>query len=219
MARALRVVSVERGVDPRDYALVAFGGAGPMHATAVADELSMDRILCPPTSGVLAALGLVVSERRRDAQRSVLLSGRDLDAGAVASAFAELADRARAALAEPGAGLRAVYELRYRGQAFELPVEVEGEAPAEPEALRQAFAGAHDERYGYADDEAGVEVVTVRATATTPGPDVTLAGDEGAPEAIAGPAVVPLPEATVLVPAGWSGRHDATGTLVLERVG
>jgi N-methylhydantoinase A len=246
MARALRVVSVERGVDPRDYALVAFGGAGPMHATAVADELSMDRILCPPTSGVLAALGLVVSERRRDAQRSVLLSGASLDADAVAEVFGELADRARAALDEPVAGMRAVYALRYRGQAFELPVEVEGESPAEPGALRGAFAAAHEERYGYVEPEGEVELVTVRVTATAPGPELELSpppdaggqepaarrsavfgGEEietavwegpPAPGArVVGPAVCELPESTVVVAPGWEGSVDPTGALALRR--
>ena len=78
MVRALRVVTVERGVDPRHYALMPFGGAGPMHAAALADELQMDRILCPRASGVLSALGLIASERRRDTARTVLLSGKEL---------------------------------------------------------------------------------------------------------------------------------------------
>ena len=246
MARALRVVSVERGVDPRDYALVAFGGAGPMHATAVADELGMERILCPPTSGVLAALGLVVSERRRDAQRSVLLSGAALSGEAVERTFAELAERARAALDEPGAALRAVYELRYRGQAFELPVEVAGEEAAEPGALAEAFAAAHRDRYGYVDAEGEVELVTVRVTATAPGPDVELARPRGAGESepagsraavfggaevetavwrgtpapgaeLTGPAVCELPESTLVVDQGWRGTVDATGAIALRR--
>ncbi len=79
MLRALRVMTVERGVDPRELALLAFGGAGPLHAAAIAQELDMSTILCPRASGVLAALGLVVSERRRDVQRSVLLSQESLD--------------------------------------------------------------------------------------------------------------------------------------------
>ena len=182
MARALRVVSVRRGVDPRRYALLAFGGAGPMHAGPVADELGMDRILCPPASGVLAALGLVVSERRRDAQRSVLRSGRELTADAVVADWEELASRARAALDSPGAPVRATYELRYRGQAFELPVEVQDE-PAGPEQLRKAFEATHEERYGYRDDQAEVELVTIRVTATVPGPDLDLeAAGAGEPE-------------------------------------
>src|SRR5215208_5247048 len=83
MVRALRVMTVERGVDPRGLALLAFGGAGPLHAAAIAEELGMTRILCPRASGVLAALGLVVSDCRRDAQRSVLLSGDELTAEAL----------------------------------------------------------------------------------------------------------------------------------------
>jgi N-methylhydantoinase A len=165
MARALRVMTVERGVDPRGYALLAFGGAGPMHAAAIARELGMTRILCPPTSGVLAALGLVVGERRRDAQRSLLLSGPELDGEALGSAFAELAARVREELDAPDASLRATYELRYRGQAFELPVAREGAEPAPAGDLRAAFAAAHEERYGYEDAEAEVELVTLRVTA------------------------------------------------------
>ena len=78
MVRALRVMTVERGVDPRELALLCFGGAGGLHAADIAEELGMTRILCPRASGVLAALGLVVSERRRDVQRSVLLAGDEL---------------------------------------------------------------------------------------------------------------------------------------------
>src|SRR5204863_8966481 len=75
MARAVRVMTVERGIDPRDLALLAFGGAGPLHAAAIAAELDMRRIVVPRASGVLSALGLVVSERRRDLVESVLLAG------------------------------------------------------------------------------------------------------------------------------------------------
>jgi N-methylhydantoinase A len=216
-----------------------------MHATAVAEELGMERILCPPTSGVLAALGLVVSERRRDAQRSVLLAGAELSAAAVGHVFDELARRAGDALDEPGAALRAVYELRYRGQAFELPVEVAGDAPGEPGALRDAFAAAHEERYGYVEAEGEVELVTVRVTATAPGEEVELAppgggavepegtrpavfgGEEmeaavwrGAPAPgarLTGPAVCELPESTLVVAPGWEGTVDTTGAIALRR--
>src|SRR5215208_6932781 len=101
MVRALRVMTVERGVDPRGMALLAFGGAGGLHAADIADELGMGRILCPRASGVLAALGLVVSDRRRDAQRSVLLSGDELTDEALEREAADLAGRARQQL---GAG-------------------------------------------------------------------------------------------------------------------
>ena len=120
MVRALRVVTVERGVDPRRFALLPFGGAGPMHAAALADELGMERVLCPRASGVLSALGLIASERRRDTARTVLLSGADLTAARIAAEVAELRESIGAGL--PEAVAEATYELRYRGQAFELGI-------------------------------------------------------------------------------------------------
>ncbi|HWE09278.1 MAG TPA: hydantoinase/oxoprolinase family protein [Solirubrobacteraceae bacterium] len=245
MVRALRVVTVQRGIDPRRYALLAFGGAGPLHAAQIAAELGIEEIVCPRASGVLAALGLVVSPRRRDVQRSVFLSGEALTAAAVAELVGELGDQARGELHEPDADLRAVYELRYRGQAFELAVEA-GLTP-DPDALRDAFESQHEERYGYRDTEQELELVTLRVSATIPGADVSLkhahGGDEpergrrratldgeeveldvlrGTPvpgTEIAGPAVVELPESTLLVPPGWSGSVDDTGTVHVRRDG
>jgi len=242
MVRALRVMTVERGVDPRELALLAFGGAGGLHAADIAEELGMTRILCPRTSGVLAALGLVVSERRRDAQRSVLLSGEALSGEALEREGGALAERARAQLGSADAEVRVTAELRYRGQAFELAVE----AATDAGALREAFHAAHEEAYGFCDPEGEVELVTLRATATEPGPDVdagaagavgagarrstrtaTFGGEEhetavltGEPApgtAIAGPALVELPEATLAVPPGWAGEVLASGTIRLER--
>jgi N-methylhydantoinase A len=241
MLRALRVVTVQRGVDPRRYALMAFGGAGGLHAAQIADELRIDTILCPRASGVLAALGLVVSPRRRDVQRSVLLSGAGLTAEAIGETVAELGERAREAMREPHAELQAIYELRYRGQSFELPVQAA--ADATPEQLREAFERVHDERYGYRDEEQELELVTIRVTATTQGAEVQLAGrdDHPSPERgrrratvegqeielevlrgtpdpgtrIAGPAVIELPESTVLIPPRWTGAVDETGTIKL----
>src|SRR5579884_1790801 len=149
MIRALRVVTVQRGIDPRRYALMAFGGAGGLHAAQIADELGIDTVLCPRASGVLAALGLVVSPRRRDVQRSVLWSGEELSAEAISDAVSELGVRAREAMHEPKAELHTVYELRYRGQSFELPIAAGLEAT--PEELRDGFEREHEERYGYRD--------------------------------------------------------------------
>ncbi len=171
MVRALRVMTVERGVDPRELALLCFGGAGGLHAADIAEELGMTRILCPRASGVLAALGLVVSDRRRDVQRSVLLAGGTLTDEALARETAELAERAREQLGDAEAEVRVTAELRYRGQAFELAVVAHDSA----EELREAFHAAHEEAYGFRDPEGEVELVTLRATATEPGPDVDAA--------------------------------------------
>jgi N-methylhydantoinase A len=251
MVRALRVVTVQRGIDPRRYALLAFGGAGPLHAAAIASELGITHIVCPRASGVLAALGLVVSPRRRDVQRSVFLTGDALTAQAVAEVVAELGTAAREQLHEPEAELRAVYELRYRGQAFELAVE--GALEPDPAELREAFESLHEERYGYRDAEQALELVTLRVSATMPGADVSLDEAAGAhdgardpePEratrtatldgeavevavlrgspapgsAIEGPAVVELPESTLLVPHRWAGEVDATGTIHIRAQG
>jgi N-methylhydantoinase A len=247
MARALRVVSVERGADPRRYTLLPFGGAGPMHAAAVADELGMTRVLCPPASGVLAALGLVVGERRRDVQRSVLRRGEALSDETVQSDWEQLGQRARDELGDPRAPLRATFDLRYAGQAFELPV-ARGDAPPGADELREAFAAVHEERYGYRDADSEVELVTLRMTAAVPGPPLDLeaaATDEsdsrepvgerdtifdgqshrarlwrGAPAAgarFAGPAVCELAGATLVVPPGWVARSMPTGALLMER--
>jgi N-methylhydantoinase A len=246
MTRALRVVTVERGIDPRDHALVAFGGAGPLHAVAIADELGIDHVIAPRASGVLAALGLVVAPRRRDAQRSVLRAGATLTAQAVARDVAELAAAARDALGAPDAEVAATYALRYRGQAFELVVEQSAEPT--PEQLREAFEAAHEQRYGYRDAEQEVELVTVRVRALVtspaadgaelpapartrePRPAARAARLDGREQRlavwrgelppgleIAGPAVCELPESTLLVPAGWSGGVRASGAVELRR--
>src|SRR5207253_2371396 len=94
MAAAARVMTVERGLDPRDFALLAFGGAGPMHACGIAEELGMTRVIVPAASGVLSALGMVVSERRVDSVESVLLKGDDLTREAVDEAVSRAAARA-----------------------------------------------------------------------------------------------------------------------------
>jgi N-methylhydantoinase A len=243
MARALRVVTVERGVDPRGHALLAFGGAGPLHATQIADELGIDRVLCPRASGVLAALGLVVSPGRRDAQRSVLLSGRQLTAERVTETVAELAAQARDALSDPAAQITVTYELRYRGQSFELAVARDMEPTLDD--LRQGFEAQHQELYGYVDPELELELVTIRASArsTAAALELTLPSDEHPPGRsrrrailpegeielevltgtpapgmeLAGPAVIELPETTLLIPPGWDATVHPTGTLILQR--
>jgi N-methylhydantoinase A len=219
MVRAVRVLTVERGIDPRRFALIAFGGAGPLHAVAIAEQLGIGTVLCPRASGVLAALGLIASPRRRDVQRTVLLSGDALSHQAIERVTAELGAQAQAALRVDDADLRGVFELRYRGQSFELAVTAPGLAPA-PAQLRELFEREHEERYGYSDPEQELELVTVRVSATAPGAE--LASDPGAGRVenaarIDGPTVIPLPTSTVLVPAGWSATVDAAQAIRMER--
>ena len=147
MVRALRVVSVEQGLDPRDFALVAFGGAGPLHACALADELGMTTVLVPAAAGVLSALGLVAADERRDAVRSYVVP------------LAEAGEL-------PGEGEA---DLRYVGQSFELTI------PLGP-ALAERYHAAHVERYGYADAARPLELVAVRTAEMRPAPRLTVTG-------------------------------------------
>jgi N-methylhydantoinase A len=183
MLGALRVMSIERGIDPRGFALMPFGGAGPLHAAALAQELGIRRVLCPRTSGVLSALGLAAAAPRRDLARSVLLGGEALSAGDVRRQRAELLAQAAQALGTTPARARVRYELRYRGQSFELPVEEEltdigapGLAPAE---LRAAFAREHERRYGYSDTAAEIELVTMRSSVWGAAPEAALGAARG----------------------------------------
>jgi N-methylhydantoinase A len=165
LVRALRVATVERGVDPRAFALMPFGGAGPMHAAAIAAELGMETLLCPRAGGVLSALGLLSSERRRDTARTVMLHGPALTAERIAEEVEALRDAIGAGLAE--ARVEPVYEMRYRGQAFELPVP--GGPRPDPAELAEAFAAEHERRYSYRDPAAEVELVTIRMALVEPG--------------------------------------------------
>ena len=147
MVRALRVVSVEQGLDPRDFALVAFGGAGPLHACALAEELGMGTVLVPAAAGVLSALGLVAADERRDSVRSFVVP------------LAEAGE-----LPQEGEA-----DLRYTGQSFELTVPL-------GEGLAERFHEAHAERYGYADPDRPLELVAVRTAEIREAPPVEIAG-------------------------------------------
>jgi N-methylhydantoinase A len=236
MVRALRVVTVERGIDPRGFALLPFGGAGPMHAAAIAAELGIKRILCPRAGGVLSALGLCASERRRDTTRTVMLSGTDFNAARIAAEVDELASRIGGTLdhAEP----EVVYELRYAGQAFELPIP--GSTRPDPTDLAARFEQAHEERYGHRDPDGEVVLVHIRLALVAPGPRPSLvAAGAGAPQELSrkvclegewletpvlrgeppaglsaeGPVIFELPEATFVVPPGWDAGVDDAGTI------
>jgi N-methylhydantoinase A/oxoprolinase/acetone carboxylase beta subunit len=211
MAGAVRVMTVERGIDPRALTLVAFGGAGPMHGAAVADELGMRRVLVPPASSVLSALGMVASERRVDLVESVLLTGDALTGAAVSDAIDRLAEAARSQLATEGE-VRAAFDVRYVGQAFELTVR----SDSEPDAIRSAFDNAHEERYGFKDPDAEIELVTIRVSYAQSGSPLPREEPE-AREEVSGPALRRALETTVVIPEGWIAWVDGDGAWVLER--
>ena len=212
MAGAVRVMTVERGIDPRELTLVAFGGAGPMHGAAVAEELGMTRVLVPPASGVLSAVGMVVSERRVDLVESVLLAGDALTRAAVTAVIERLNADARDQLGSDDGEVRAAFDVRYVGQAFELTVRTE----PEPDAIRSAFDNAHEERYGFTDPDAEIELVTVRVSFAQPGSPLPREEPDGAAE-VTGPALRRALETTVVIPDGWVGWVDDDGAWVLER--
>jgi len=173
MARAIRVISVQRGHDPRDYTLVAFGGAGPLHAARLARELDIARILVPRSPGILCAMGLLLTDLRADFASTRLLPLGAAAVSEIAAAFAALDARAAAWFAQEHIGedrrrtLRTV-DMRYAGQNYELPVPL----PAGPitartlDVLAQGFAEAHRRMYGFVAESEPVQLVTFRIEAT-----------------------------------------------------
>jgi N-methylhydantoinase A len=172
MERALRVVSVERGYDPRDFTLVAFGGAGPLHATTLADALDVPRVVVPRTAGVLSALGLLVSDVLYDYSVSRVRAWDEVTPGTLSDVLDDFRAAAGDRLAAEGrAGESVVFEpsldLRYAGQSFELSVPVpDGDVDDDTlAALAERFHERHRTRYGHAYPEEPVELVTVRLRA------------------------------------------------------
>jgi N-methylhydantoinase A len=174
MAKAIRVISVQRGHDPRDYALCAFGGAGPLHAARLAAELEITRILVPRNPGILCALGLLLSDLRRDFSRSRLLALDEAAPARIEDVFRGLEAEADAWLdaegiaAEARATTRSI-DMRYAGQNFELSVVADDAA-----LLAERFAQAHTRAYGYAHPHDPVQCVTFRLSATAMVPKASL---------------------------------------------
>jgi N-methylhydantoinase A/oxoprolinase/acetone carboxylase beta subunit len=243
MARALAHVSVEQGHDPRQFTLVPFGGAGPMHACELAESLGIRSIFIPRYPGVLSALGMALADQTRDYRRSILRPAESVDDAALASLFAPILEQARAE-APPGARLLPSLDVRYRGQSFELTVPVANSVAA----TQAAFHGLHSHRYGYARPERPLEFVTLRVHSTLPS---SFAVPETPPEPgearqsyrrvwftdgwqeaaiilrarlapgdlVEGPALLVQQDATTVVAPGWGGRVDTAGNLLLARGG
>ena len=206
MEQALRVVTVERGVDPSALALVAFGGAGPLHACSLADALGMAAVIVPARAGVLSAVGMLCAPRQQEVVRSwpTPAEQEGLD-----RALEELAGEARE---QVGGGesvsVTTLVDVRYAGQSHELTVAT----PAD-------FHDEHERRNGYSRPDAPVEVVLLRARASLEPPvraeDLPAEARKGA----AGPTTIAEPDCTIYVPDGWEAEPGELGALVLRRRG
>lgn len=231
VARALRRVSVQRGIDPRGCVLVAFGGGGPLHGCALADALGMRRMLVPPHAGVLSALGLAIAPERREAASSVM---RDA-AGMTRRELGRIRrDLIAAAAVMRAPRLDARLRVRYEGQGYELDVPFS--ASDDGRSVARRFAELHQSRYGFVLARS-IEIVAARVAAL--GRHVPLRLGAGAPSGrgarrpargrpsgasrhavartVRGPRVVTLPDATMVVDRGWSARPLPIGGWLLER--
>ena len=245
MERALRVISVERGFDPAEFVLVAFGGAGALHVAELVERLGAKQALVPPDPGLLSAYGMLAAPPTRELSRTLLVSSSDLDQEArFAGAFQDMESRAVQEMVEEGNDPDSItvhhwVDARYQGQSFELRVPREGWAAA--------FHKAHEERYGYARPETPVEAVTLRAVAEAPALPLSPAR---LPEARAeppthpgtaycqgneiqvrrvwrkdllsghtleGPAIVLEYSSTTWLPPGWLLEVDDWGSLLLSK--
>lgn len=197
MERAIRVVSVERGYDPRDFALAAFGGCGGLHACEIAEELGIETVIVPQNAGVLSALGMLMADAVHDYSAGVL-GIADLE-----REFAKLEKRARQE--SPKAKIERSADLRYKGQSYELNVPWP----------KGDFHRAHEKVYGYAAKDREVEVVTIRVRAREARLAFKTSPDKR--ESGRGPALIPSYGSTTLVPRGWNYVTDRAGNLVLRR--
>ncbi|MEQ8451482.1 MAG: hydantoinase/oxoprolinase family protein [Nitratireductor sp.] len=246
MIGAVRVVSVERGHDPRDFTLVPFGGAGPLHGCALAGLLGITRVLVPPAPGVLCADGLLAADLKAEFSRTLPKAG-PVDVAAAATIFADLETQARRWLesenvAAQNRRIARVALLRYHGQGGEIAVAW-GETADE---IERGFAAAHQALYGFTLD-AAIELITLRVEATgltaRVAPESLAPGDPleaydhvpvhlgsgqatvpvvdraglGAGARFAGPMVLTQLDTTTLVPPGWNAIVHPTGALILTR--
>ena len=245
MTRALRVMSVERGLDPHLFTLVSFGGAGGLHVCDLADALGMQRALVPANSGVLSALGMVISPPSRTLSHTVSRLLQSVSPQELADKFAQLTAVGRNELIAEGADAatlqcRCEVDLMYRGQSFPLTLPWVDHAQTEAE-----FHAHHERRYGHRMPQS-VELVSIRVNIRTPArslagsastssekqsvgtatlfgisaPVTMLSRDQLTPgQIIAGPALITEVVATTYVAPNWSARVDAAGHLQLERLG
>ena len=172
MANALRLVSIHRGYDPRDFVLVAFGGAGPVHANRIAAELEVPTLLVPNSPGIFSATGLLVTDLKHDFSVTMIQRAEDLDTDAVERAFAQMLEKGHIVLARESTpaermSFQRAADMRYQGQSFELTIPLPDQ-PLANDALSgvlEAFHRGHEQAYGFAAPEEPVEFVNLRVTA------------------------------------------------------
>lgn len=243
MTRAIRSVTVERGYDPRGYTLAAFGGAGPMHAAALAEALDIEEIIIPRACGVLSAFGLLAADEKYDAVRTIRSPLSSVTPRRLDQTLENLAGILRANAAHP-ANTQTTYhaDLRYAGQSFELMVPLQ--RPVEIGRLAEAFHREHERSHGYRLEEP-IELVNLRTAVVTPGetPTVEFRGGDGDPldtrraffdeefvstpvfrwtelspdQQLSGPTIVDHPESTVVIPPNWTATIRPDGSIILGR--
>jgi N-methylhydantoinase A len=220
MVSAIKEISIANGYDPRDFALLAYGGAGPMHATAIADELEMTRVLVPVGPGNFAAFGSLISDLRRDYARTRTVNLATADWGELDAVFAEIEAQARRDLLAEGVpperiALSRAGGMRYLGQSWELQVELP-EAVESVAGMQAAFADVHDRRFGsIADAALGPRPVWFDGEwFDTPVYDRARLPAQAR---LSGPLVVEEGGATTIVPPHWSVVVLDHGELLLER--
>ena len=241
MEKAIRVVSIERGNDPRNFSLLAFGGAGPLHAVALAKALSIKEVVVPVMPGALSAYGILVSDVVRDFSRTMLLRASSEWHSELNGQFEEMEKVATAGFRNEGWQEKLRFarsvDVRYQGQGYELNVPFSSK-------LLSGFHAEHQKRYGYSHPEREVELVTVRLRATIPSrvkaKGAELSRNRAKPEfqqvwfdgrrsktaiwrrdslpsrKVAGPAIITEYSATTVVPAHWSVRAAVTGDLIIN---
>jgi N-methylhydantoinase A len=242
MARALKRVSVARGVDPRRLTLVPFGGAGPLFGCALADQLGMRAVIVPPHPGVLSALGLAVATERAELVTALHQRIAGADRSAILAAYAKLEARVGEMLS--GAAIHRFADCRFVGQGYEITVPLTN---GEPDSIEAAFNAAHRSRFRHVGAEGPVEIVNIRVVAERAAPASVVGRRVGVGRPtpgwrrmvvagkvvrahvwplgelpprlrITGPAILAGPDATALIEAGWRGTVHASGAVILERV-
>ncbi len=242
MAKALRIVTVERGHDPREFTMFAFGGAGPLHAAYLAEELEISKIIVPQHAGVFSAFGLLFADYRSDKVRSIIKSAEEVEESEIEEIYDELCEEAVKEIEVEDVRVSRYADLRYKGQAYELTVPWMGDV----ESTVKAFHERHESLYGFSSPEDEVELVNLRVTAVgiieKPGLN-ERSGSEYRPKAeerrdvffedwietpvfkrnfepgavIEGPAVIEDYDSTILIPPEYVARVDGFGNVVIER--